>query len=295
MIVPGEMLADANGITRSSRNLVQILSSSLGGILVVLVGATVGILYNSMTFVISALLLYSVYTALRAVDRKSPVRPPRERRMGHDIAEGLRWLIHKAPGLWELSISALFLNFFSTIFGTFIVIYVVVGLHGSAATYGGFLAISTAGSAAGSLLVGRTPAVHHVGKVWVLGYGVGAGASLLALAFTTNLWFSFPLVFVFSLASGFAGTTWLTASQLMVPSEVQGRYFALDGLLSWGVLPIAQIVGSLLIVERGITFTFAFAGLGLLASGLLSILGKNLWNLGPEVAPHKVKNPEALP
>jgi hypothetical protein len=295
MIVSGDMLADANGISRSSRNLVQIISSSLGGILVVLVGATVGILYNSMTFVISALLLYSVYTALRAADRKSPARPPRERRMGHEIVEGLRWLIHRAPGLWELSISALFLNFFSTIFWTFIVIYVVVGLHGSAATYGIFLAVSTAGTAAGSLLVGRTTAVHHVGKVWVLGYGVVAGASLLALAFATNLWLSFPLVFTFSLASGFAGNTWLTAAQLMVPSEVQGRYFALDGLLSWGVLPISQIVGSLLIVSRGITFTLAIAGLGLLTSGLLSTLGRNLWNLGAGIGPHKVKNPEAFP
>ena len=280
MIVAPGALADANGLSRSSRSMVQLVASSVGGGLVVLVGAALCLFYNTLTFLISALLLYSVYVALRAADRGRPPHPAREGRMLHEIREGLHWLIHKAPGLWELSISALFLNFFSTIFATFIVVYVVEVLHGTPLTYGLFLATMTGGMAVGSLIVGRTRATRWAGKVWVLSYGVGAGLALLTMALVPGLLVSFVLIFVYNVLLGFSGNAWLTAAQTVVPSEVQGRYFALDGILSWGILPIAQITGGLLIEARGIGFAVEVAGIGLLGSGFLSMLGRNLWKFG---------------
>ncbi len=282
-LVPAESLANANGLNRATRSIVSLFGSSIGGILVVAAGATLSIALNSVTYVISALLILAVYRALRASDRKTTRTPRKERHMGQEIVEGFRWLIHKAPGLWQLSISALFLNFFATIFGTFMVVYVVEGLHASSITYGLFVATGTAGGALGSLLVGRAGAVRWVGKVWILGAGVAPGVLLVALALVHTYW-AFPLIFLFDLILGFAGNTWLTAAQLLVPAEFQGRYFALDGLLSWGVIPIAQVAGGLLIEAVGIGTTLEYAGLGLLACGLLSMAGRELWRLG--VAPH---------
>ena len=280
-IVPAGRLADANGLNRSSRAIVGMVGSSLGGALVIIVGAALGVLYNSITFVVSALFLFTVYTALRQAGRKgTPSGVVRERHMGREIVEGLRWLIHEAPGLWELSVSALFFNFFVTLYGTFVVIFVVEVLHGTALIYGLFLAASTAGMALGSLLVGRTRTVRSAGRVWVIGYGIGGGLGLLALSQVTSPLLAFPIVFAYEVSLGIAGNTWLTAAQILVPSHVQGRYFALDGLLSWGVLPVAQITGALLIVAKGIDFTILVSGAGLLASGLLSMLGRNLWHLG---------------
>ncbi len=284
-ILPPEDLADANGLNLASRSLVSLVSNSIGGILVITVGAVLGILYNSLTFVVSSLFLLSVYRALRLAhqaSRKPRAAPPR---MLRELSEGFGWLIHQAPGLWQLSVSALFMNFFSTVFTTFVVVYVVENLHGTSLTYGLFLATMTAGSAIGVLLVGRTAAVRHVGKVWVLGYGIGSGLGLFGLSLVSAPTLAFPLVFSYVVFSSFAGNTWLTAAQTMVPTGVQGRYFALDGLLSWGVLPVSQIVGGVLIGKYGISPTIEFAGAGLLLSGVFSLAGRKLWRLDPTPLP----------
>lgn len=289
-IVPKENLARANGLNTSSRSVVGMVSTSAGGALVVFLGAALSILYNSLTFVISALFIFSVYVALRSAD-SGVSRTPKKHKMWEEVGDGFRWLIHKAPGLWELSISALFINFFSSFYTFFVVVYVAEALHGTAFIFGLFLATATGGMAAGSLTGGKANAIRHAGKVWILVTGVGAGIALLALAFATNLWIALPLVFAFNLAMGFSGNTWLTAAQRLVPSEMQGRYFTIDALLSWVVIPVAQISGGFLIVSHGIIFAVEVAGIGLIVSGLLSLAGRNLWRLGVHEEPREAANP----
>jgi MFS family permease len=284
-IVHKSELSDANALVRSSRNIISLVSSSVGGVILLVFGAVLSLFFNSLTYVASAVLIFGVSVSSGAIARADPPSQPKERKMTRELAEGLRWLIRKAPGLWELSISALFMNFFNTMFLTFIVVFVVVTLHGSALVYGLFLAGGTLGGTLGTFLTARTSAIRHVGKVWVLIYGLACGAALTMLAFSTSPYLSFVLFFAFSLASSFGGNAWLTAAQTIVPSEMQGRYFGLDGILSYGVMPVAQVIGGVLITTVGITPTVEIAGIGLMVSGVLSLVGRNLWKLDGTVGP----------
>ncbi len=283
-IVARDEIADANGVVQSSRSVISLVASSVAGALLLVSGAALSLFYNSLTYILSALLVFSV--SLAPVVRKGGARGPSapKSKMTREIVEGWRWLL-SARGLFQLSISALFMNFFNTLFSTFMVIYVVAGLHQTnPLAYGLFLAVATMGGALGSLLVGRTAAVRYAGKVWVLGYGVSCGALLFVLGALHNVWYATPIMFVYELMLQFSGNTWLTTAQRVVPEEMRGRYFSLDGLLSYGVMPVSQLVGGLLITLHGVNLALEIGGVGLLLSGLFAMLGRDLWRLDGTVA-----------
>ena len=71
----------------------------------------------------------------------------------------------------------------------------------------------------------------------------------------------------------------MTASQNLVPSDLRGRYFAVDGVLSFVSGPPAIAVGALLVSVLGSVETYFVAGGAMLVSALGFALLKPLWNL----------------
>lgn len=282
-LVPPAHVADANGLVRSSRSVLQFVGASVGGVLIITIGPLAGVAVNAVTFAVSALLL----TGMRLPTLRSD---PGGGRLATgyfaDLRGGFRWL-WRAQGFFQLTISATFFNFCSTVVGTFLVVYATVVLHGSALVYAGLLAAEVAGTAVGSLLVGRMGAVRYAGKAWVVPYGAVSGAVALALALTPNVPVAILVLFVLGALGGFAGTAWLTAAQLLVPTEMQGRYFGIDSLGSIVILPIAQIGGAGLIAGYGTRTTYLFAAVLWIVAGAVFVIPRALWNLGvrTEAAP----------
>ena len=281
LILDHEQLGDANGLVNSSRYLVQAVANGVGGALILLTGVTLAFFYNSLTFFLSALLIYAI--VVPRVLQGSPL--PRRLGFGSEIREGLRWLVRSPSGLFQLTLSATVMNFFTTIFWVFIVVYSVVGLHGNSLTYGILIASLTAGYGLGSLLVGRTHSERSAGKIWIIFRGLLPGAAALCFGILLTIYAAMPIAVAFGLLTGFSGTTWLTAAQIIVPSNMHGRYFALDGMLSWIGVPIAEIAGAFLIASVGVTLTFELAALGLIGSGLVSMLSRRLWTLSAVARP----------
>jgi MFS family permease len=274
-LVRTDQLADANGLIRSSRSIVSLVSNAAAGVLVLIVGAVPSFWVNAGTYLASAALVVGVVVGKVAL----PPGPPKERHMWVEMKEGMRWL-YRQEGLFALSLSATPLNFLQNMFGAFVVVFVVILLHGTALTLGLLIGLTSFGNAFGALLVGRTSAMRHAGKAWLLAYGVGAGASILVVAAYPNVALAYLLFFVEGTVSAFGGTSWLSASQVLVPSEMQGRYYSVDGLLSFGVLPIAQVTGGILIEVYGVRDVFLIAGAGMIITGLAFCLWRALWNWG---------------
>jgi Transmembrane secretion effector len=276
-LVAPDRVADANGLVRSSRSSVQFVGASIGGILIVTVGPLVGVGINVLTFVLSAALL----TGMRVA---SPRRAAAQAGGGArdyfaDVGAGFRWL-YRATGFFQLTISATFFNFCSTLVGTFLVIFSATVLHGSALVFAGLLAVEVAGTGVGSLLVSRVGAVRWAGRAWTVPYGAVSGAVAIALALFPSVPFALGALFVLGVFGGFAGTAWLTAAQLLVPTEMQGRYFGIDQLGSVAILPAAQIGGALLIGLWGTQPTYLATGILWLVAGLLFLGPRTLWRLG---------------
>ncbi|MCI4352326.1 MAG: MFS transporter [Thermoplasmata archaeon] len=285
-VVPGQNLPDANGLVRSSRNAAGFVGASVGGVLIVTLGAVPGVAAMGGTFLVSGILI-SLIAPNRTFLPSLASGLRRRARFLSDLREGFAWL-YRSPGLFQLTISATFFNFFSAVFGTFLVFYASGLLHGSALVFGGLLAVEVAGNGLGALLVGRVGAVRYAGKAWVVPYGVVSAGFVILLALFPSLPLALPLVFAIGLFSSFAGTAWLSAAQLLVPSEMQGRYFGIDGLGSWAIIPLATILGGLLIASVGIGETYLLAGVGWLLAGLLFLIPRALWRLGyppPATAP----------
>ncbi|MCI4372673.1 MAG: MFS transporter, partial [Thermoplasmata archaeon] len=276
-LLPGELVGDANGLVRSSRSTVQFVGASLGGILIVTLGPLTGVGINVVTFLLSAALL-------AGMDVESPRRAAAQlgggvRAYFADLSAGFRWL-YQAKGFFQLTLSATFFNFCSNVIGTFLVIFATVVLHGSALVFAALLAVEVAGSAIGSVMVSRVGAERWAGKAWTLPYGAVAGGFAILLALVPSVPVALVVLFALGALGGFAGTAWLTAAQLLVPTDMQGRYFGIDSFGSVAILPAAQIGGALLIGLWGTQMTYLVVAGVWLATGLAFLLPRALWRLG---------------
>jgi MFS family permease len=273
-LVETSLVADANGLIRSSRSALSFVGYAVGGVLIVSVGAVWGVAANAATFALSASLLFGM-TVAPVPGRSERVKP----KYWTDVREGFGWL-RRARGFLELTLSATFFNFCSSLVGTFIVVFVTILLHGSALVFASLLAIEVAGTALGSLMVGRTRAVRWAGRAWTIGSGAGSGVAALVLALFPSVPTAAICLFGIGFLGGFAGTAWLTAAQLLVPAEMQGRYFGIDGLGSVAIIPAAQIGGALLIQSYGVQATYIGTGVLWIIAGVLFLFPRALATLG---------------
>jgi Na+/melibiose symporter-like transporter len=275
-LVDPSLVADANGLVRSSRSALQFVGSSVAGALIVTVGPTIGVAANAATFALSAALLTGM---LLPSPEPSERAGPRPVGFVSDIQAGFRWLWN-SPGFLQLTISAMFFNFCSNLIGTFLVIFATVVLHGSALVYALLLAVDVAGLGIGSLLVSPLKAVRWAGRAWVVPYGILAGLATVAFTLFPSVPVALAGVFAVGLFGGFAGTAWLTAAQLLVPSDMQGRYYGIDNLGSIAIIPVAQIGGAFLITAYGVSHTYVATAVAWVLVGLVFLIPRALWNLG---------------
>jgi len=275
-LVPGGQVADANGLVRSSRSILQFVGISIAGLLIVTVGPSWGVAANAVTFALSAILLTGMRVpALSALPESLPTGPS----YFDDLRAGFQWL-WRAQGFFQLTMSALVFNFSQAMIATFLVFYATEVLHGSALVYAALLAAEVIGTAIGSLLVGRLGAVRYAGKAWVVPYGIASGFMALSLALFPIAPLAVVDLFALGTLGGFAGTAWLTAAQLLVPTNMQGRYFGIDALGSAAILPAAQIGGAFLIYATSVQTTYLIAAVIWIVAGALFLIPRAMWRLG---------------
>jgi DHA3 family macrolide efflux protein-like MFS transporter len=273
-----DMLPDANGLIQLTSSLAQAVSNALGGALVVAVGAILAIGLNSITFLVSALLIATL--TIRKL-REDPARNKSSAKRSsfvEDTREGAMYVWGNRP-LLLLTISAGVGNLFFAMMMPYFVIYTTNILHGDATTYGLFLGVLSLGAVPGSLMVGRFDMVKRAGYVWTL-FGVVGGVLLLALMLVPVPVLDFGAIFAFGVGLGIAMTTWLSIVQVIIPNEMQGRYFGIDQLGSVALLPVGQALGGIAIASYGLPWTFEFASGAFLLSGLVFLGFPSLRNLG---------------
>jgi hypothetical protein len=198
-------------------------------------------LFNSSTFVVSALLRASIAFPLRGSLHGPEATPVPTEPFWPSVRAGFAYL-RSNVALLQLTISATFMNFFLSIVLSFLVAYVVGELGVGSVVYGLVLGSFSIGFAVGAVLVGRTAAVRHMGKVWVI-TGAATAVPIAALVLFPGPVVAFGSVLAIGILMGYGGVTWRSGAQLIVPGEMQGRYFGVDQLGSIAILPLAQISG----------------------------------------------------
>jgi len=273
-VLDPDEVADANGLVQVATSIFQSIASAAGGAVVAVIGVVAAMGVNSATFAISASLTASMTLGILA--KPNLVENDGSARKGFvsDAADGVRY-IYANRGLLYLTVSAGIINLFFAMLMPFVVVYSVDALKGGATVYGSLLAAFAIGMGPGALLVGRTKAVAHAGVVWGV-TGLVAGVAILLAAFTRSFIGAFSLFLIVGIISGYANVTWLSAVQLIVPSEMQGRYFGVDQLGSFAVMPVGQVIGAFVIQSLSIQTDFIIAAVGTCVTSFLFLLSKDM-------------------
>lgn len=258
-IVRREHLADANGLFESSEAVAGIVGMGLAGLLIVTVGPLPGLAVDAGAYLVAGLLVL-------AIGATASARPAATAEgLLRQVRDGLAYL-RRAVGLLEVTLASLVLNFLFSLVLTFLVVYVVDVLRGTALEYGVLEGLLAAGWGLGGLAAGRSGLPRHTGRLWVAA-GFVQGTIVLALVLVPVVPVALGLFFLVGVGEGILNVTLQSTVQATVPERLQGRVFATDTAISYASIPAAQLAGGLLIVVAGVPFTFVLAGVGSLAAG----------------------------
>jgi MFS family permease len=261
-IVRSEQLVDANSKFFTSEGASALLGPSAGGFLVKAFGAANALLADALSFVISALTIFTL-PSLRAAER------PAERGWRRQLAAGFRYMVSHRPILdnaWALS---MFIFFDQLLTGVF-VYYAQRSLHLDAALTGILFAIAGAGPLVFApltpLLVRRFRGGHLLLAVAFI------GGPLMALYDVAPLLPRIPGLLLAGIAGavGFgSGTVWNTITlsyrQSTIPGHLMTRVNSSLRFIGWGVGPIGALAGGLLTTAIGIRWVIAIGAAGLFA------------------------------
>ena len=277
--VTSEELPNANGVAQSGYQVVSSISTVLGGALIVAAGVLSTYLFGVAGYGLATIFSATLLVRTRGARRHLSAEARPSQGMIREVREGFRWLQAQRGLLW-LSIIALVYNFFYGIPTYFLVVYVSNVLRVVAFYYGALIAVFVAGGAVGALLAGRFPGtLKHSGKIFVISWGFLGGSLLLLVGFVPTLPVALVGLLGVGFGIGFGVNVWLTTAQNIVPTAMRGRYFAIDGLLSFVGGPPSIAVGGILVVSIGITKSFILSGAAIVAFSVAFVFVRSLWTL----------------
>lgn len=279
-IVRQEQFESANGFLAASNSAAQSLGSAVGGVIIAISGALLGLFYNSITYVISASFL-SMLIVKRSAG--SDLLEKAGKSVIADLREGFSYLRKHIPVL-ELTIGFIPGNFFFVMVTTYIVAYSYNYFQGNAGIYGYLLASLTAGVAIGSIVVSRMKPRKFAGKIMVASVAV-QGIAVVGLYLTHLIYLNILSTLVMGLGIGFINTVYFSAVQSIVPNELLGRVLGIDIVGSFAAIPLGQIAGGILTESFGVLMNFLIAGIGLLleATFLYSLKGVRKMTYGEDL------------
>jgi len=271
-LVDGDELHEANILQSSTTSLMLLLGPAVAGVLTVSVGGGWAIVIDGTTFVINALSLSSLPSAVANGDPEASILT--QLRDGWQAFVARAWYVQVVCSVAVANLGA----------GIFITLGPVSAQHfGGAGAWAAILAVGAAGSALGTFAMMRTEPT----------YPLRTGALLLML------WACLPIavgvrpplvVQCLVAALGFFGMTasnalLLTSVQKVVPTELLSRVLSYDYFLSFLSVPLGLAVAGPLSALIGLKATLVGAGLVMLGVQVLTFAAPHVRGFRPLPTP----------
>ncbi len=256
-VVPASRLEAANGRLFTAQSLGRDLLGHLAGGVLYTFGRAIPLVFDAVSFLVSALLL-------KTVPRQAP-RPAAERNIRHEIADGARYILRDRL-LVTLTVAGGVINAVYLGQVAVFVLFVTEVLGLGPTGYAALLAGGAAGGVAGGLIAERL--VAQVGRLATLVSGLalvgGAGAGVLAGTVVTTAFGYF--------AMGFGLMVWnvvaVSLRQAIVPEHLLGRTIGAYRVVAWGTMPLGAAAFGALAQLWGSRWAF---GAGALVIVLLTV------------------------
>ncbi|MDP8910597.1 MAG: MFS transporter [Actinomycetota bacterium] len=243
-LVAREQLVEGNSKLEISRSGAQLGGPAIAGVLVKVVGAPFAILLDALSFLASGLFVL----AIRKREENVPTRDERREAkpdMRKELAEGLRWVLGN-PYLRTIASSTATFNFFGSLMGAILIVYLVRSLGMGPAMIGVMFAIANVGYLAGALTANRVASKIGVGRTIVGGAMCGIATLLIPLAPQTARG-AFPYIVVAETIMMYGvvlyNVTQVSMRQAITPERLQGRMNSVMRFIVWGVMPLGTLLG----------------------------------------------------
>ncbi|WP_028049297.1 MFS transporter [Cellulomonas sp. URHD0024] len=229
-----------------------------------LVGPPLGALLfaagQALPFAADAVLVGAGAWLISRISLPVVVREHHHTHIRHDIAEGVRWVLHHAA-VRTLVLTILIFNVTFGAAWSVLVLYARERLGLGAVGFGLITTVGALGGLAGTLSYGWITRRISLANLMRVGLIIET-LTHLGLALTTTPAVALGIFFVFGAHAFVWGTTSVTIRQRAVPTALQGRVGSVNLVGVYGGLVIGAGIGGVLAQRYGITapFWFAFGG-----------------------------------
>ncbi|PFZ88963.1 MFS transporter [Bacillus wiedmannii] len=245
---------------------IDLICTTLSGILVALLGAITLYVIDSITFAITALLFFSLKMPKQAETNTSLST----KQYFSDLKEGFSIVFRSLMGVFL--IGSVVANF--SIGMTMAILPSFADSLGGVKSYGFFLAAISAGSLIGALFsswVGK----RNVGRVSIIGFATGAIFWFLS----TIVPFQWLSILLFGLAwipIGATNILFATISQIAIPNQYLGRINSVMRSMGTIAMPLGSLIGGYAANVFSSQLIFALASIGILFISLVWLLHPKL-------------------
>jgi MFS family permease len=240
-IVVAPLLEKANGRQYAAEVIANTFVGPPVGALLFSIAIAVPFWADSISFVISALLIASIAGTFRPVGEVAADPAAERRSIRQDIAEGIRWLRYHRL-LRTLALLLGVMNMTAWMGQGILVLFATETLGLSPRAYGFLLAGAAIGGVGGGLVGDRMAKALGQSRSLV----VAAGSQVVALALTGISTQAWQVAVINSIAAGL-GVVWnvITVSlrQSIIPDVLLGRVNSVYRFLGWGGMPIGALLG----------------------------------------------------
>ncbi|PFY96281.1 MFS transporter [Bacillus wiedmannii] len=245
---------------------IDLICTTLSGILVALLGAITLYVIDSITFAITALLFFSLKMPKQAETNTSLST----KQYFSDLKEGFSIVFRSLMGVFL--IGSVVANF--SIGMTMAILPSFADSLGGVKSYGFFLAAISAGSLIGALFsswVGK----RNVGRVSIIGFATGAIFWFLS----TIVPFQWLSILLFGLAwipIGATNILFATISQIAIPNQYLGRINSVMRSMGTIAMPLGSLIGGYAANVFSSQLIFALASIGILFISFVWLLHPKL-------------------
>jgi len=269
-LIPKEDLVEGNSKLEFSRSAAGLLGPSLAGALIALVKAPLAVVIDAISYLISALFLFSIKPHHDSVaeqnDSAAPKRVTPRGSLRSDIVAGLRFVFGH-PALRTIGGATATSNLFGSMAGTVMMLFAYNELGLSVAFIGFAATLGSAGGLISALLADKISKRLGVGRTIVLTIPwTGPLAAVLAFCQPGNDVLNALVIGGGFFASAVSGALYninqVSLRQALTPPEMAGRMNATMRWFVWGTLPIGSLIGGFLGAGLGLRETLLIGGIG---------------------------------
>lgn len=259
-LVPEKRVAGANTMGSLSEKISVFVGQGLGGILYQSIGAPLIVLFDGLSYLVSAFSESFMKIPQKIPDHDTKLTSYFDT-FKMDIKEGFKY-INKNTGLKRLLLTSVILSFFSMPVIVLLPFYVNLQLFAPKEWYGFLMAIFGVGAFAGYMIVGifRIPGRKRKRVLIIFMILEAAGYIILGMIERTSQ--AALLFFLGGLFSGFIMVSIVTILQITTPTNIRGRVFGALTMISASTTPLGMGLGGVIadLTDKNIPLIYITCG-----------------------------------